>query len=85
MFLEERWGIKVGEERVLQRGLVENEGKREEDGLSAFSGSLTETLSSVRIACQEGKLRKKDGLSTKLLGFWSKRGSLLSGCGCYDG
>ncbi|CAL8119368.1 unnamed protein product [Prunus armeniaca] len=40
--------------------------------------SLTETLSSVRTACQERKLRENDGLSTKMLGFGSKRGSLLS-------
>ncbi|CAL2264982.1 unnamed protein product [Prunus armeniaca] len=46
--------------------------------LECFSGSLTETLSSVRIAFQEGKLGENDGLSTKLLGFGSKRGSLLS-------
>ncbi|CAL2227023.1 unnamed protein product [Prunus armeniaca] len=46
--------------------------------LECFSSSLTETLSSVRIACQEGKLRENDGLSMKLLGFGSKRGSLLS-------
>ncbi|CAL9017653.1 unnamed protein product [Prunus brigantina] len=46
--------------------------------LECFSGSLTETLSSVRIACQEGKPREKHGLSTKLLGFGNKRGSLLS-------
>ena len=58
--------------------MVENKGKREKGGLSAFSSSLTETLSSVRTACQEEKLREKDGLSTSLLGFGSKRGSLLS-------
>ena len=65
----------------MQRGLVEHEEKERKWWLECFSGSLTETLSSVRTACQEGKLREKDGLSTKLLGFGSKRGSLLSGCG----
>ena len=62
----------------MQRGMVEHEEKETKWWLEYFSGSLTETLSSVRTACQEGKLREKDGLSTKLLGFGSKRGSLLS-------
>ena len=62
----------------MQRGLVEHKEKERKRWLECFSGSLTETLSSVRTACQEGKPREKHGLSTKLLGFGNKRGSLLS-------
>ena len=62
----------------MQRGLVEHKEKERKRWLECFSGSLTETLSSVRTACQDGKLREKDELSTKFMGFGSKRGSLLS-------
>ncbi|CAL9001713.1 unnamed protein product [Prunus brigantina] len=76
--LKRKLNVPRGKMGILQRGLVEHEEKERKMWLECFFGSLTETLSSVKAACQKGKLRENDGLSMKLLGFGSKRGSLLS-------